>query len=68
MEKGRCNSNILRAYFDKQSGRCHLFSYSGCDGNRNNFPTEQDCNNICGNFQSKLTRLFDTVHAVNSPH
>ncbi|GAB1861713.1 Spondin-1 [Camponotus japonicus] len=53
MEKGRCNSNILRAYFDKQSGRCHLFSYSGCDGNRNNFPTEQDCNNVCGNFQSK---------------
>ncbi|XP_050452606.1 spondin-1 isoform X3 [Cataglyphis hispanica] len=53
MEKGRCNSNILRAYFDKQSGRCHLFSYSGCDGNRNNFPTEQDCNNVCGNFQKR---------------
>ncbi|KAL6439856.1 hypothetical protein ACFW04_004111 [Cataglyphis niger] len=53
MEKGRCNSNIIRAYFDKQSGRCHLFSYSGCDGNRNNFPTEQDCNNVCGNFQKR---------------
>ncbi|CAL1678080.1 unnamed protein product [Lasius platythorax] len=53
MEKGRCNSNILRAHFDKQTGRCHLFSYSGCDGNRNNFPTEQDCNNVCGNFQKK---------------
>ncbi|XP_020284534.1 spondin-1 isoform X2 [Pseudomyrmex gracilis] len=54
MEKGHCNSNILRAYFDKQSGRCHLFSYSGCDGNRNNFPTEQDCNAVCGNFQREL--------------
>ncbi|XP_050452596.1 spondin-1 isoform X2 [Cataglyphis hispanica] len=61
MEKGRCNSNILRAYFDKQSGRCHLFSYSGCDGNRNNFPTEQDCNNVCGNFQRELKANLSAI-------
>ncbi|XP_029663051.1 spondin-1 isoform X3 [Formica exsecta] len=61
MEKGRCNSNILRAYFDKQSSRCHLFSYSGCDGNRNNFPTEQDCNNVCGNFQRELKANLSAI-------
>ncbi|CAK9811500.1 SPON1 [Anthophora plagiata] len=54
MTKGRCKGNILRAYFDKQAGRCRLFSYSGCDGNRNNFPTEQDCKNVCGDFQKSL--------------
>lgn len=51
--KGRCNLNILRAYFDKQNGSCHFFSYSGCEGNRNNFPTVQDCNNVCSNFQKE---------------
>jgi len=73
VKKGRCNSNILRFYFDKQTGRCHVFSYSGCDGNRNNFSTDKDCNNICGNFQSKLIRLlFSVVHEIfrfkTAPH
>ncbi|EFN80621.1 Spondin-1 [Harpegnathos saltator] len=61
MEKGRCTSNILRAYFDKQAGRCRLFSYTGCDGNRNNFPTEQDCNNVCGNFQRELRANLSAI-------
>ncbi|XP_076294317.1 spondin-1 isoform X3 [Lasioglossum baleicum] len=54
IKKGTCNGNILRAYFDKQAGRCRLFSYSGCDGNRNNFQTEQDCMNVCSDFQREL--------------
>lgn len=57
MEKGRCNSNIIRVYFDKQTGQCRRFSYSGCDGNRNNFETEKYCNEICGDFQSKFHNL-----------
>ncbi|CAL7938661.1 unnamed protein product [Xylocopa violacea] len=54
VKKGRCNGNILRTYFDKQSARCRWFRYSGCDANRNNFPTEEDCRKICGDFQKKL--------------
>ncbi|KAG7203741.1 hypothetical protein KM043_013767 [Ampulex compressa] len=54
MMKGDCEGNILRAYFDKHTGRCRLFSYSGCNGNRNNFQTGQDCDNVCGNFQKSL--------------
>ncbi|XP_076396806.1 spondin-1 isoform X4 [Megachile rotundata] len=51
MQKGRCSGNFIRSYFDKQAVRCRMFSYSGCDGNRNNFPTEQDCINVCRDFQ-----------------
>ncbi|XP_014483315.1 PREDICTED: spondin-1 [Dinoponera quadriceps] len=53
MEKGNCNSNILRSYFEKKEGRCRFFVYTGCGGNRNNFPTEQDCNSVCGDYQKK---------------
>ncbi|XP_012230745.1 spondin-1 isoform X2 [Linepithema humile] len=61
VEKGRCNSNILRFYFDKQTSRCHVFSYSGCDGNRNNFSTDKDCNNVCGNFQRELRANLSAI-------
>ncbi|XP_076231734.1 spondin-1 isoform X3 [Calliopsis andreniformis] len=61
MKRGGCNGNILRAYFDKQIGRCHIFSYSGCDGNRNNFQTEQDCKNVCGDFQRELRANLSTM-------
>ncbi|XP_043250558.1 spondin-1 isoform X3 [Colletes gigas] len=61
MEKGQCNRNILRAYFHKETGRCRLFSYSGCNGNRNNFPTEQDCKNVCGNFQRESRSNLSTM-------
>ncbi|XP_076643915.1 spondin-1 isoform X2 [Halictus rubicundus] len=54
VKKGTCNGNILRAYFDKQAVRCRLFSYSGCNGNRNNFQTEQECMSVCGDFQREL--------------
>ncbi|XP_031834060.1 spondin-1 isoform X2 [Nomia melanderi] len=62
MKRGdHCKGNILRAYFDKQAGRCRLFSYSGCDGNRNNFQTEQDCKNVCGDFQRELRTNSSTM-------
>jgi hypothetical protein len=67
MEKGSCNGNTIRAYFDRQTGRCHMFSYSGCNGNRNNFPTEQDCYYICGNLESEFncdSLLFDDASVV----
>ncbi|XP_076168911.1 spondin-1 isoform X2 [Ptiloglossa arizonensis] len=61
VQKGQCNGNILRAYFDKQAGRCRLFSYSGCDGNRNNFQTELDCKNVCGLFQREPRTNLSTM-------
>ncbi|XP_033333952.2 spondin-1 isoform X2 [Megalopta genalis] len=61
MKKGTCSGNILRAYFDKQEGRCRLFSYSGCDGNRNNFQTDQDCINVCSDFQRELRTNSSTT-------
>ncbi|XP_072746118.1 spondin-1 isoform X2 [Anoplolepis gracilipes] len=61
MEKGHCSLHIWRVYFDKQRGSCRFFSYSGCDGNRNNFATEQDCNNVCGQFQRELKANISAI-------
>ncbi|XP_011873806.1 PREDICTED: spondin-1 isoform X3 [Vollenhovia emeryi] len=58
---GNCNGNMLRTYFDKQTGRCEFFIYTGCEANRNNFPTRQDCNKVCGNFQRELRANLSAV-------
>ncbi|CRL05351.1 CLUMA_CG018238, isoform A [Clunio marinus] len=45
---GRCKSAYSRWYFDAQTKHCRPFNYSGCGGNPNNFPTEEDCVKTCG--------------------
>ncbi|XP_021693567.1 papilin isoform X5 [Aedes aegypti] len=44
---GRCEENETRWYYDQRSQRCHTFTFSGCQGNANNFYTEQDCERQC---------------------
>ena len=47
-DAGICPGNVPRFYFDKQLGRCGLFSYGGCGGNSNNFETQDQCVAHCG--------------------
>ncbi|KAG5337853.1 SPON1 protein, partial [Acromyrmex heyeri] len=61
LQKGNCNGNELRTYFDKQTGRCRYFFYTGCGANRNNFPNEQDCYKVCNNFQRELRTNMSTI-------
>nr|XP_050869660.1 spondin-1 isoform X3 [Vespula vulgaris] len=52
--EGKCRGNVLRVYFNKHDRQCHHFKYTGCEGNRNNFPTKEDCYTVCGNYQREL--------------
>ncbi|XP_015180153.1 PREDICTED: spondin-1-like isoform X4 [Polistes dominula] len=52
--EGNCSEHILRVYFNKYDGQCHHFKYTGCGGNRNNFPTKEYCYTVCGNYQKSL--------------
>uniref|UniRef100_A0A8C4TKD9 Tissue factor pathway inhibitor n=2 Tax=Erpetoichthys calabaricus TaxID=27687 RepID=A0A8C4TKD9_ERPCA len=46
-EQGACTAAIKRWSFNAHAGRCHLFTYSGCGGNNNNFSTKKDCMRVC---------------------
>ncbi|XP_036342960.1 LOW QUALITY PROTEIN: papilin-like [Rhagoletis pomonella] len=46
---GRCNEHIVRWYYDERDKRCYEFEFTGCRGNRNNFVTESECLQWCGN-------------------
>ncbi|CDW59458.1 papilin [Trichuris trichiura] len=46
-EKGRCLGRYTRWYYDQPKRKCERFTYSGCDGNANNFPSKLRCENAC---------------------
>ena len=39
--------SLLRFFFDAESGSCLPFDYGGCEGNGNNFKTEDMCRAEC---------------------
>ena len=45
---GRCKARMPRFHYDRSSGRCASFFYSGCRGNGNNFASEESCEATCG--------------------
>ncbi|VDN99948.1 unnamed protein product [Rodentolepis nana] len=50
-EVGPCRSMLKRWYFDVASGKCTDFIYGGCQGNDNNFETEDECENVCSAYE-----------------
>lgn len=44
---GDCNNSTDRYFFDSVSGRCLVFAFSGCNGNQNNFETQELCTSKC---------------------
>jgi hypothetical protein len=47
--EGNCFASMPRWYYDKHFKSCKQFEYTGCNGNQNNFHTEDSCLSSCGN-------------------
>ncbi|XP_077521284.1 tauPI-stichotoxin-Hcr2d-like [Amblyomma americanum] len=47
-DPGPCMGYFPRYYFNKDTKTCEQFIYGGCQGNRNNFETPQECQKRCG--------------------
>ncbi|XP_075211469.1 spondin-1-like isoform X2 [Lycorma delicatula] len=51
---GPCRGYTKRWFFDMLTQYCQEFIYTGCRGNRNNFKTQRECEQICGKFRAEL--------------
>lgn len=47
MRKGVCRALIPRWSYDPIAQECKEFKFGGCDGNGNNFPSEESCMQTC---------------------
>ena len=65
-DKGDCDRSIKKYYYDKTTGFCREFNYTGCGGNLNNFQTLDRCYSRCvcsnpkdkGQGSTRITRYF----------
>ncbi|XP_042639607.1 tissue factor pathway inhibitor [Orycteropus afer afer] len=46
-ERGLCQANVTRFYYNSNIGKCRPFNYSGCGGNENNFTSKKACLRAC---------------------
>ncbi|XP_059237489.1 kunitz-type protease inhibitor 2 [Mustela nigripes] len=44
---GRCRASFPRWWYNVTDGSCQQFVYGGCDGNKNNYMTKEDCLEKC---------------------
>lgn len=58
MDVGPCDAAIPRYYYDKNSNKCKLFDFGGCDGNANNFESLKECELKCKKKFKKCLNSF----------
>ncbi|KAB0362242.1 hypothetical protein FD754_006398, partial [Muntiacus muntjak] len=46
-DRGLCQANVTRFYYNSVIGKCRPFNYSGCGGNENNFTSKKECLRAC---------------------
>ncbi|XP_015589222.1 papilin isoform X3 [Cephus cinctus] len=61
-EQGPCKGNFTKWYFNKDAQTCEQFTYGGCKGNNNNYPTEVACHQQC--LQPGRSRVIRDVCAL----
>ena len=47
---GPCSGLYPRFYFDSEDKTCEQFTFGGCGGNRNNFMSQEMCENMCRHY------------------
>uniref|UniRef100_UPI003AAA4BB3 tissue factor pathway inhibitor a n=1 Tax=Centroberyx gerrardi TaxID=166262 RepID=UPI003AAA4BB3 len=58
LHRGTCDGAERRFAYDPKTKRCHMFRYSGCGGNKNNFTHRRHCLKMCMNIRNHGTRMI----------
>ena len=61
MDAGQCYADMLRFYYDNETMQCHAFSYGGCQGNSNNFESQEQCYGFCAPEQEPVIKKLGLI-------
>ena len=64
--EGGCLENYPRWFFNKETGVCEQFQYSGCAGNNNRFMSERECTSAC-QHEAKAVKSLKTCALFPEP-
>uniref|UniRef100_UPI00398F02EA collagen alpha-1(XXVIII) chain-like n=1 Tax=Pristiophorus japonicus TaxID=55135 RepID=UPI00398F02EA len=53
LDQGSCRNYVIKWYYDTAANSCAQFWYGGCEGNRNRFQTQDECQVKCLQFKKK---------------
>ncbi|NP_001267819.1 cysteine rich BMP regulator 2 precursor [Hydra vulgaris] len=56
-DTGACYAYFPRWHFDISTGTCKEFIYGGCQGNKNNFKSKDECLRLCGDRDKPLAAM-----------
>lgn len=57
-DPGPCVAEQIKFFYDVSTQRCRQFIYGGCEGNRNNFVTESDCQQSCSHINDDVNNIL----------
>uniref|UniRef100_V5H9U3 BPTI/Kunitz inhibitor domain-containing protein n=1 Tax=Ixodes ricinus TaxID=34613 RepID=V5H9U3_IXORI len=64
-KRGRPKKGVFRWYFNSTDSVCRMFMWCRCCGNRNNFPTRQDC--MTCKTGARLKSAGSSAHLIIAP-
>ncbi|GMT11060.1 hypothetical protein PFISCL1PPCAC_2357, partial [Pristionchus fissidentatus] len=47
LDTGNCQGHFVRWFWNEEKANCEVFTYTGCQGNGNNFASREECLSIC---------------------
>lgn len=55
-QPGMCMGYFQKWFYSTKTGECEFFIYGGCQGNANNFDSEDECKEACsGNLTFEIS-------------
>ncbi len=62
-DPGGCRAAIPKWFYDVETKSCETFNFGGCEGNGNNFETEQECQDKCNSTGNRSSSKSEGIES-----